>query len=70
MQYYYSYLEDISSFESFVITSHISLYHHKIMYGLADGMDFPAKVASFILRGINLYSIDSLMAPIELREQA
>ncbi|WP_240687833.1 hypothetical protein [Alkanindiges illinoisensis] len=34
MQNHYSSLEEISSFESFVITSHISSYHHKMMYGL------------------------------------
>jgi acrylyl-CoA reductase (NADPH) len=31
--------------------------------GLAGGMDFPASVAPFILRGITLYGIDSVMAP-------
>lgn len=35
MQDHYSSLEDISGFESFVITSHISSYHHKMMYGLS-----------------------------------
>ncbi|WP_257233358.1 hypothetical protein [Acinetobacter sp. YH12054] len=34
MQNSYSSLEEISSLESFVITSHISSYHHKMMYGL------------------------------------
>lgn len=38
--------------------------------GLAGGMDFPAMVAPFILRGITLYGIDSVMAPIELRKEA
>jgi acrylyl-CoA reductase (NADPH) len=38
--------------------------------GLAQGMDFPASVAPFILRGITLYGIDSVMAPKVLREQA
>jgi acrylyl-CoA reductase (NADPH) len=38
--------------------------------GLAQGMDFPASVAPFILRGITLYGIDSVMAPKALREQA
>ena len=38
--------------------------------GLAGGMDFPATVAPFILRGITLYGIDSVMAPIELRAEA
>lgn len=38
--------------------------------GLAQGMDFPASVAPFILRGVSLYGIDSVMAPKALREQA
>ena len=35
--------------------------------GLAQGMDFPASVAPFILRGITLYGIDSVMAPTSVR---
>ncbi len=31
--------------------------------GLAQGMDFPATVAPFILRGVTLLGIDSVMAP-------
>ncbi|MDP9142787.1 MAG: oxidoreductase [Pseudomonadota bacterium] len=31
--------------------------------GLAGGMDFPASVAPFILRGVTLFGIDSVMAP-------
>ncbi|KNZ34487.1 MAG: alcohol dehydrogenase [Methylibium sp. NZG] len=38
--------------------------------GLAQGMDFPASVAPFILRGITLYGIDSVMAPLALRRRA
>ena len=38
--------------------------------GLAQGMDFPASVAPFILRSITLAGIDSVMAPIALRQQA
>lgn len=38
--------------------------------GLAQGMDFPASVAPFILRGIRLIGIDSVMAPIAAREAA
>jgi acrylyl-CoA reductase (NADPH) len=38
--------------------------------GLAQGMDLPATVAPFILRGITLYGIDSVMAPIARREEA
>jgi acrylyl-CoA reductase (NADPH) len=35
--------------------------------GLAQGMDFPASVAPFILRGVSLLGIDSVMAPREPR---
>lgn len=38
--------------------------------GLAQGMDFPASVAPFILRGVRLIGIDSVMAPRSRREQA
>ncbi len=38
--------------------------------GLAQGMDFPSSVAPFILRGVTLYGIDSVMAPKHKREQA
>lgn len=38
--------------------------------GLAGGMDFPGTVAPFILRGVTLYGIDSVMAPIALRREA
>ena len=38
--------------------------------GLAGGMDFPATVAPFILRGVTLYGIDSNMAPMALRREA
>jgi len=38
--------------------------------GLAQGMDFPTTVAPFILRGITLIGIDSVMAPRELRQPA
>src|SRR5512138_215281 len=38
--------------------------------GLAQGMDFPGTVAPFILRGITLYGIDSVMAPKPLRLEA
>jgi len=38
--------------------------------GLAQGMDFPATVAPFILRGVTLYGIDSVMAPAPLRREA
>ena len=38
--------------------------------GLAQGADFPATVMPFILRGITLAGIDSVMAPLALRQQA
>lgn len=38
--------------------------------GLAQGMDFPATVAPFILRGVTLAGIDSVMAPYARRMQA
>jgi acrylyl-CoA reductase (NADPH) len=38
--------------------------------GLAGGMDFPASVAPFILRGVTLYGIDSVMAPLPVRQEA
>jgi acrylyl-CoA reductase (NADPH) len=38
--------------------------------GLAQGMDFPATVAPFILRGVTLYGIDSVMCPRPERLQA
>jgi acrylyl-CoA reductase (NADPH) len=38
--------------------------------GLAGGMDLPTTVAPFILRGVSLYGIDSVMCPIERRREA
>ncbi|MCW5635827.1 MAG: oxidoreductase [Rubrivivax sp.] len=38
--------------------------------GLAQGMDLPASVAPFILRGVTLAGIDSVMAPRARREAA
>ncbi len=38
--------------------------------GLAGGMDLPATVAPFILRGVSLLGIDSVMAPKALRMEA
>ena len=35
--------------------------------GLAQGLDFPASVAPFILRGVRLIGIDSVMAPVAKR---
>ena len=38
--------------------------------GLAQGMDLPASVAPFILRGVSLLGIDSVMAPKPIRVEA
>jgi acrylyl-CoA reductase (NADPH) len=38
--------------------------------GLAGGMDLPASVAPFILRGVSLLGIDSVMAPKDVRLEA
>jgi acrylyl-CoA reductase (NADPH) len=38
--------------------------------GLAGGMDLPGSVAPFILRGVWLLGIDSVMCPLPLREEA
>ena len=38
--------------------------------GLAQGMDLPGTVAPFILRGVTLLGIDSVMRPIADRIQA
>jgi acrylyl-CoA reductase (NADPH) len=37
--------------------------------GLAGGMDLPASVAPFILRGVSLYGIDSVMCPLDRRRE-
>ncbi len=38
--------------------------------GLAESMELPTSVAPFILRGVALYGIDSVMAPVAKRKQA
>ena len=38
--------------------------------GLAGGMDLPTSVAPFILRGVCLYGIDSVMCPLPRRNEA
>ncbi|MBX3622556.1 MAG: oxidoreductase [Rhizobacter sp.] len=38
--------------------------------GLAQGNDFPGTVLPFILRGVTLAGVDSVMAPIAMRQQA
>ena len=38
--------------------------------GLAGGMDLPTSVAPFILRGVSLIGIDSVMCPLPMRQEA
>ena len=38
--------------------------------GMAQGLDLPTSVAPFILRGVTLAGVDSVMYPVPLREQA
>jgi acrylyl-CoA reductase (NADPH) len=38
--------------------------------GLAGGMDLPGSVAPFILRGVSLLGIDSVMCPLPIRQEA
>jgi acrylyl-CoA reductase (NADPH) len=38
--------------------------------GLAGGIDLPTSVAPFILRGVSLLGIDSVMCPLVLRQEA
>jgi acrylyl-CoA reductase (NADPH) len=38
--------------------------------GLAQGMDLPGSVAPFILRGVKLAGVDSVMVPLARRQQA
>jgi acrylyl-CoA reductase (NADPH) len=46
-------------------------YHGAIAAcGLASGMDLPASVAPFILRGVSLLGVDSVMCPQQLRKEA
>ena len=38
--------------------------------GLAQGMDLPTTVMPFILRGVTLVGVDSVMAPLAKRQRA
>ena len=38
--------------------------------GLAQGMDLPTSVMPFILRGVTLAGVDSVMAPLAKRQRA
>jgi len=50
--------------------AHTKVHGAVAVCGLAQGMDFPATVAPFILRGVCLYGIDSVACPAPLRRQA
>jgi len=52
------------------ILSHIQYGGAVAACGLADSMSLPTTVAPFILRGVTLYGIDSVMAPMEKRKIA
>jgi NADPH:quinone reductase and related Zn-dependent oxidoreductases len=47
-----------------------SLWRNVAACGLAGGMDLPTSVAPFILRGVSLVGIDSVMRPIADRRTA
>ena len=53
-----------------VKTAFISAYAFHPACGLAGGMDLPTTVAPFILRGVSLIGIDSVMCPLPPREAA
>ena len=52
------------------VLSHISYGGAVTACGLADSMILPASVAPFILRGITLYGISSVMSPMKKRRTA
>ena len=52
------------------VLSHISYGGAVTACGLADSMELPASVAPFILRGITLYGISSVMSPMKKRGAA
>jgi acrylyl-CoA reductase (NADPH) len=48
----------------------IPVVSHGTACGLAGGLDLPTTVMPFILRGVRLQGVDSVMAPVELRVRA
>ena len=52
------------------VLSHIRYGGAVTACGLADSMNLPASVAPFILRGITLYGISSVMSPMKKRRDA
>ena len=48
----------------------IPVVSHGTACGLAGGFDLSTTVMPFILRGIRLQGVDSVMAPVELRVRA
>ncbi len=53
-----------------VMLAHDAIMAGSIGVGLAGGMDLPSSVAPFILRGVSLLGVDSVMAPKALRLEA
>jgi acrylyl-CoA reductase (NADPH) len=53
-----------------IVISQIQRHGAVSACGLAESMSLPTSVAPFILRGVTLYGIDSVMAPMALRERA
>ena len=52
------------------VLSQISYGGAAVVCGLAESLNLPTTVAPFILRGISMYGIDSVMAPIAKRRLA
>ena len=52
------------------VLSQISYGGAAAICGLAESMNLPASVAPFILRGVSMYGIDSVMAPVSKRKLA
>jgi len=52
------------------VLSHIRYGGAVTACGLADSMSLPASMAPFILRGITLYGISSVMSPMKKRRTA
>lgn len=63
-------VDSVGSYTLANVCAGIQMHGAVAACGLAQGMDFPSTVAPFILRGITLYGIDSVMAPRALRMEA
>ncbi len=63
-------VDSVGSYTLANVCAGIQMHGAVAACGLAQGMDFPSTVAPFILRGITLYGIDSVMAPRAQRVEA